>query len=117
MNRTESILRESQDYYQSNRRRIWMIGAVVLVLLMIFSVSLITKTVTASRDAERIKLVTSIEVKKGDTLWEIASEYISDEYNDMNQYIEEIKYSNGMASDEIHTGNFIIVPYYVDASD
>ena len=38
-----------------------------------------------------------------------------DRYN-MNEYIEEIKDSNGMVSDTIHTGNFIIVPYYADTS-
>ena len=72
-----------------------------MVLLLIFSISFITKTVTASREGERIKLVTSIEVKSGDTLWGIAAEYMSDEYDDLNQYIEEIKTSNRMINDEI----------------
>jgi hypothetical protein len=40
---------------------------------------------------------------------------MTDEYDDMNEYIKEIKDSNGMDSDDIHVGNFIIVPYYVDA--
>jgi hypothetical protein len=107
---------ESQSYYRLNKKRIWIVGAAILFAVILFSVLFITKTVTAQRDGERAKLVTSIEVKKGDTLWSIASDFISDEYNDMNEYITEIKVSNGMTSDDIHAGNFIIVPYYVDAS-
>ncbi len=117
MNRTTSIMMEGQNYYQSNKKRIWILGIAVLFLLVFFSVSFITKTVTAQRAGERVKLVTSIEVEKGDTLWSIASEYISDEYHDIHDYIDEIMDSNNMHSDEIHTGNYIIVPYYADASN
>ncbi len=116
MNRS-NILIEGQAYYQLNKRRIWTIGAIILVLAIIFSVGFITKTVTAQRISERAKYVTSIEVQKGDSLWSIASQYISEEYTDMNQYIEEIKYSNGLATDVINTGNFIIVPYYADVAN
>lgn len=117
MNRVTTIIAEGQDYYHSNKKRVWTVGVAILIMLVVFSVGFITKTVTAQRYADRIKLVTSIEVKRGDTLWSIASKYMSDEYNDMNEYIEEIKSSNGMASDDIHTGNFIIVPYYADTSN
>jgi len=117
MNRTSRIMTESQNYYQSNKKRIWFIGAVILFLVLLFSVGFITKTVTAQRAAERTKLIASIEVKKGDTLWDIASGYISDEYDDMNEYIKEIMDSNRMVSDVIYAGNYIIVPYYADAAN
>ena len=115
MSRTETIIMESQSYYQENKKRIWTLGIIILLFAVIFSVGFITKTVTASRNNDRVKLVTSIEIKKGDTLWEIASTYMSDEYDDLNDYIHEIKLSNGMTSDEIHSGNFIILPYYEDS--
>jgi cell division protein YceG involved in septum cleavage len=108
---------ESQNYYQANKKRIWIFGIAILFLAAILSVGFITKTVSAQRTGERVKHVTSIEIQKGDTLWSIASEFYSDEYDDLNEYIEEIKCSNGMASDEIHTGNYIIVPYFADASN
>jgi LysM repeat protein len=99
-----------------NRMKVRFIAAVFLFLLLILSVCFFTKTVTAQRSYSRSKLVASIEVKKGDTLWSIASEYMSDDYVDVNEYIDEIKASNGLTSDEIHAGNYIIVPYYADAS-
>jgi hypothetical protein len=117
MNKTANYITEGSEYYRLNKKRVWSIGLAVLLVLVILSVFFITKTVTAQRSIDRTKLVTSIEVKKGDTLWSIASEYVTDEYNDLNEYIDEIKNSNGMVSDEIHTGNYIIVPYYVDASN
>ena len=116
MNRTADIMIEGQNYYRQNKLRIWLLGTVILVFLVVCSILFFTKTVTAQRDGNRTKLVTSVEVKQGDTLWSIASRYISDEYDDMNIYIEEIKSSNGMAADTIHAGNYIIVPYYTNTS-
>jgi len=116
MNGTADRIMKGSNYYQDNKKKIWYVGAAILFVVILFSVCFITKTVTAQRDTDRIKLVRSIEVKKGDSLWSIASDYITDDYDDMNEYIEEIKYSNGMASDDIHVGNFIIVPYYAEAT-
>jgi ABC-type microcin C transport system permease subunit YejE len=116
MNRASAIIMESQSYYQENKKRVWTLGIIILLFAVIFSVGFITKTVTASRNNDRVKLVTCIEIQKGDTLWEIASTYMSDEYDNLNEYIHEIKMSNGMTSDEIHTGNFIILPYYEDTN-
>jgi hypothetical protein len=117
MNRTADYIMEGSRYYQLNKKRIWKFGMAVLLLVVIFSVFFITKTVTAQRAADRTKLVTTVEVKKGDTLWDIASLYFTDEYDDLNEYIKEIKDSNGLVSDDIHAGNYIIIPYYVDASE
>lgn len=116
MNRASDRRIEGNAYDQMNRKTLWMAGGLVLIVLVIFSVFFMTKTVTAQREGERYKQVISIEIKKGDTLWSIASEYMSEEYKDLNEYIEEIKDTNGMLSDDIHAGNYIIVPYYVDAT-
>lgn len=114
MNRASERMMEGNAYYQMNRRKLWMVGGLVLIMLVIISVFFMTKTVTAQRDGERSKQVACVEIKKGDTLWSIASEYMSEEYDNLNEYIEEIMDSNGMLTDEIHAGNYIIVPYYTD---
>ncbi len=116
MNRSMNRNAGRKGYYYWNKKKIWLIGAVVLFIIMLGSVFFMTKTVTAQREGERVKKVTSIQIKQGDTLWDIAARYMSEEYDDLNEYIEEIKNSNGMVSDEIHSGNFIIVPYYTDAA-
>ncbi|NLC17741.1 MAG: LysM peptidoglycan-binding domain-containing protein [Clostridiales bacterium] len=116
MSRLSGNMIKYQTCYESNKRRIWIAGTAVLLLVLLFSVVFISKTVTAQRIGSRQKLITSVEVKQGDTLWSIASAYISDEYDSIHEYIKEIKTSNGLASDEIHAGNYIIVPYYADTS-
>lgn len=97
-----------------DRRKIRWIAVIVLFVIMIFTVILATKKVTAKREGYRVKQVTSIQIQKGDTLWSIASNHMSDEYNDLNDYIAEIMVSNGLSSDKIQAGNYIIVPYYTD---
>lgn len=98
----------------NDRRRIKWIAFAVVFIVVIFTIVFTTKKVTAKRDGYRIKQVTSVEIQKGDTLWSIASTYISDDYDDLNEYIDEIMSSNGLATDTIHAGNYIIVPYYAD---
>ncbi len=112
MNRTTYRMAEGQHYYVANKKRIWSMAIALLIILLLISVGFIAKTVTAQSNKESIKLVTSVEVKSGDTLWGIASDYFSDNYSDMNAYIKEIKSANGLTSDDIHAGNYIIVPYY-----
>ncbi len=94
--------------------RIGLIGGLLLILLILFSMFFFTKTVTAKGSHDRVKLVASVEIKKGDTLWSIANRYMSEEYKDLDEYVEEIMDSNGLSSDRIHAGNYIIVPYYAD---
>lgn len=97
-----------------DRRKIRWIAVILLFVIMIFTIVLATKKVKAKRDGNRVKLVTSIEIQRGDTLWSIASSYMSDEYSDLNDYIAEIMVSNRLSSDNIQAGNYIIVPYYAD---
>lgn len=115
MNKPGNQRMEKSRFDQSERKRVWIAGVIVLLVLLLFSVCFITKTVTAQRYTERTKQVVSIEIMKGDTLWSIASAYITEEYDDINEYIEEIKSSNGLISDDINAGNYIIVPYYTDS--
>lgn len=115
MNRTAQIRVESRNYYQYNKRRLWMLGITALIIAIIISASFAAKTVTAQGSRDRVKLVTSVEIKKGDSLWSIASEYMSDEYDNINDYIDEIKKCNGITTDQIRSGNYIVVPYYADA--
>jgi cell division protein YceG involved in septum cleavage len=116
MNRTGYTVKTGSSYYRLNRKKIWAAGTAILVLLVLFSVLFMTKTVTAESDTNKVKLVKSIEVKKGDTLWSIASDYYSDEYDDMNDYIHEIKECNGISGDSIHVGNYIVVPFYTEVN-
>ena len=58
------------------------------------------------------KYYTSIEVQSGDTLWSIASDHITEEYCDMNAYIDEVCSINKISQNEIHAGQYLTIPYY-----
>lgn len=60
------------------------------------------------------KYYTSVTVESGDTLWDIADQYIDHEhYEDKNAYIAEIERINHLDADEmLLTGRRLIVPYY-----
>ncbi len=95
------------------KNRILIFISLLIASTLILSLSIISTKVTAQRAFSREKSVTSIKIEKGDSLWSIASRYYTEEYDDMNSYIKEIMYSNGLTSDIIHEGNYIIVPYYI----
>lgn len=103
------------------QRKVLISGIVFVVAAVltsiILSITLISTTVTAQRqEGAREKRITSIQIQKGDTLWSIASSNITEEYDDVNDYIKEIKQTNQLQSDIIHEGKFIILPYYADVT-
>jgi len=58
------------------------------------------------------KCFTSIEIEPGDTLWSIAQEYATDEYESIEHYISEVKDINSLTGDNICAGAFLTLPYY-----
>lgn len=60
------------------------------------------------------KYYTKVTVKAGESLWDIADEYIDyDVYESKNSYIAEVKRMNHLEdSDDIMAGQTLIVPYY-----
>lgn len=67
---------------------------------------------TAKEEKQLCKSYTSIEIRPGDSLWSIAAEYITDDYDSVQDYVKEIKSWNGLETDEIHSGRFLIIPYH-----
>lgn len=94
----------------------------IVLILTITIISLVTlliltlpkRIVVNAIDSNRTKTITSILIKEGDSLWSIAGQYMSEEYSDRHEYIEEIKKCNGITSDVIHEDQYLIVPHYVE---
>ena len=53
----------------------------------------------------------SIEIHSGDTLWSIAEEYMPQSYDDVQDYIADIKELNHLTSDQIHDSQYLLVSY------
>lgn len=57
------------------------------------------------------KLYKSITIEKGDTLWDIAEEYITDDYESIDEYVSVLMDMNNLKSDKILYGDQLIVAY------
>jgi cell division protein YceG involved in septum cleavage len=58
------------------------------------------------------KYYKTICVEAGDTLWDIAGEYVEGTDVSRQEYIEEVCELNGLNPDEIQAGEHIVVAYY-----
>ena len=93
--------------------KIVLISALFLTVAVVIGMITFGAVRTQAAPAEiSQKQYTSIEVQSGDTLWSIASDYITDDYSDMNEYIEEVRNINKILGDDIRAGQYITVPYY-----
>lgn len=61
----------------------------------------------------REKIITRVLIKKDDTLWNYACQYYSKEYESVEELISEIKRTNGLSSDLIKEGAYLLIPHYV----
>ncbi len=61
---------------------------------------------------DTFKYYRSITVESGDSLWNIAQENITEEYDSVQDYIEEVCFINSITADDIHAGHHLIIPYY-----
>ncbi len=94
-------------------RRQRLLLAFFIALFVFLAVFWCTTTILQARsDKTTYKYYTSITIHSSDTLESIAKKYISDEYKDMDEYINEVEQINHLYDSRIIPGENIIVPYY-----
>lgn len=59
------------------------------------------------------KLYKSIQINSGDTLWSIAKEYTDQNYQSVEEYMDELVKINHLSTDLIVEGQYLTVVYYV----
>ena len=85
----------------------------VIVILGITTTSILSQAKTINRnESQKSKYYTSVQIQEGDSLWSIADTYISSEYEDIQNYIDEVKSINHLTDERINEGLFLTVPYY-----
>ena len=95
------------------KQRITVMTGLCVILLVIIGCILFGSTKAQAAPAETsYKYYTSIQVQKGDTLWNIANHYMTEEYASVNDYIDEICEINHITESDIHSGEYLTIPYY-----
>ena len=89
-----------------------IIGVLVMVLICPWNVA--EAEANDSGVSHNKKYFTSYVVEKGDTLWDIAQAYMTEEYDTAHIYIKEVMESNHLESTGIMEGQMLILPYYAD---
>lgn len=90
---------------------------VLLIVIIIVSFVFLFKSsisvfAGARKQDEVCKYYTSIQVQRGDTLWDIAERYIADGNMGRKEFIDEVTQLNGLTDGQIRSGEYIVVSYY-----
>lgn len=96
-------------------RRKMIVGAgltlcLVITLAIIFG-SFLSKAKDKEEDVTYYKYYTNIEIQPGDTLWDLADNYI-EHYESKEAYIQEVSQLNSIRNGKIISGQNLIMPYY-----
>ena len=66
----------------------------------------------AQESPNTYKYYKSIVIQPGDTLWDIALEYKTDDYGSTQEYVDELKEINSLESDSIQESQYLMIAYY-----
>jgi hypothetical protein len=113
--RSERRIRNNRLRRQREMRKNILMFLMTICLIITCSISLNGFRSNAKDDSVRTsyKYYKSIMVERNDTLWSIAEEYNDkDHYDSIKDYIKEVMQINSLSDDEIHYGDYLIVPYY-----
>ena len=97
----------------AKRRMILLLAALFVITVgSIVCGSIFSSAKDPATDIPQHKYYTSITIKEGDSLWSIAQEYVTDTYEDTQEYIDELIQLNGLSSNIIHEGQKLVIAYY-----
>lgn len=93
------------------KRRICRIALLLAAALMLWII-LTGFSGVKEEKAPVYRYYTAVTVRCNDTLWNIAQNYITEEYSSVKEYMKDIMKVNDMKTDAVYYGQKLIVPYY-----
>ena len=111
----------SKNTKTAKKLKLYKKTAKAALIIIIFIAAITTVLILSSNSVKTeaaafhgTKCYKSITVTSGDSLWSIAGKYMDEnEYTDEREYIEEVRSINHLSSDNIKSGSYLIIPYYV----
>ena len=110
--RANESLRKREAIVHRQRGLLAVAIIVVVALGILLGTSMNALASSDKNIASYNKYYVSIRVESGDTLWTIADEYVDGFNIEKSDYIEEVCQINEISKNEIHAGDYIVVPYY-----
>ena len=100
--------------YERKRFAIVLVFTICLIgALVITFGSFLSRAEEKEPDVTYYKYYTNIEIHPGDTLWELAEDYMDENYESREAYMDEVRELNSLNSDsKIVAGQYLIMPYY-----
>jgi len=98
-------------YYIIGKAALLILFMVALFLVVLFVLP--ERTASAGNTTGGTYTITSVEIEEGDSLWALASYYYTEEFSSIENYITEIKRMNGLASDVLYAGNYLLIPQFI----
>lgn len=106
----ESLTRRAQKVQME--KRLIVVISIIVVSLGILLGSSISTFASAREKAQLHKYYTSVQLRQGDSLWKLAGEYASTDQSEQ-EFIDEVCEVNGISeSNTLHSGQYLVVPYY-----
>lgn len=99
---------------ERKRRLIFLLlGVCIALTLAIIFGNTLAEAEAGHEDTVTYKYYTSIQLEPGDTLWDLAGEYMDEHYSSRQDLIREIEQLNSLTdTDDIVAGQMLVVPYY-----
>jgi len=92
------------------------VAAILLFMVALFLVVLFVlpeRAASAGNNTGKTYTITSVQIEEGDSLWSLASEYYTEEFSSVSAYISEIKRMNGLSSDTLYAGSYLVIPRFI----
>ena len=98
---------------RERRMKLLKLSVAFLAAFCMIIICAVSYNVLDTHANDSFKYYTSVTVEAGDSLWQIAGDYIDSHYDSRENYIAEVRSINHLAdNDSIYTGQILIVPYF-----
>lgn len=84
----------------------------IILALSLFFTGTASKDRNVNASTHNEKYFKCITIEEDDTLWSIAGDYISEEYDSIDDYIQEVMSINNLSNEKIYCGATLVIPYY-----
>ena len=95
-------------------RKMLITGFLLIIMFIAFILGSIIVKAQNNHNANRGQIkYSNIVVQDGQTLWDIAEEHIDNsQFDSIYEYMDSLKKLNGLTSNNIYSGQNIIITYY-----